>query len=67
MVSDLYIFDLDTFTWEKITPFPEDDVPEPRYFHSAETCKSLASFLSSAHPLLREQSINRLWWNGKHS
>lgn len=39
MVSDLYIFDLDTFTWEKTTPFPEDDVPEPRYFHSAETCR----------------------------
>ncbi|KAF8555731.1 galactose oxidase [Imleria badia] len=37
MVSDLYVFDLDTFTWEKITPFQEDDVPEPRYFHSAET------------------------------
>lgn len=40
MVSDLYVFDLGTFTWEKITPFPEDDVPEPRYFHSAETCRS---------------------------
>lgn len=47
MVSDLYVFDLDTFTWEKLTPFPEDDVPEPRYFHSAETCRS------SRLPLLR--------------
>ncbi|KIK93728.1 hypothetical protein PAXRUDRAFT_495839 [Paxillus rubicundulus Ve08.2h10] len=37
MVSDLYVFDLETFVWEKLTPFPEDDVPEPRYFHSAET------------------------------
>lgn len=40
MASDLYVFDLETFIWEKITPFPEDDVPEPRYFHSAETCRS---------------------------
>jgi hypothetical protein len=39
MVSDLYVFDLETFVWEKLMPFPEDDVPEPRYFHSAETCK----------------------------
>ncbi|KIJ64644.1 hypothetical protein HYDPIDRAFT_90290 [Hydnomerulius pinastri MD-312] len=37
MVSDLYVFDLETFVWEKLTPFPEDDVPEPRYFHSTET------------------------------
>ncbi|KAF9221639.1 galactose oxidase [Gyrodon lividus] len=37
MVSDLYVFDLETFVWEKLTPFSEDDVPEPRYFHSAET------------------------------
>ncbi|KAG9315828.1 hypothetical protein JVU11DRAFT_3477 [Chiua virens] len=37
MVSDLYVFDLVTFTWEKINPFPEDDIPESRYFHSAET------------------------------
>ena len=40
MVSDLYIFDLETFIWKKVTPFEEDDVPEPRYFHSAEPCKS---------------------------
>ncbi|KAF9241192.1 hypothetical protein BU15DRAFT_87401 [Melanogaster broomeanus] len=37
MVSDLYVFDLETFVWEKLIPFPEDDVPEPRYFHSTET------------------------------
>ena len=49
MVSDLYVFDLDTFTWEKTTPFPEDDVPEPRYFHSAEACKSPVSPPSSTH------------------
>lgn len=61
MVSDLYVFDLDTFTWEKISPFPEDDVPEPRYFHSAETCKSPAC---SRLPLLITRSqgtINSLF------
>ncbi|KAF9267311.1 regulatory protein ral2 [Marasmius fiardii PR-910] len=36
MVSDLYVFDLESFVWEKIQPFPEDDVPRPRYFHSAD-------------------------------
>ncbi|KAJ8080442.1 hypothetical protein PM082_017275 [Marasmius tenuissimus] len=36
MVSDLYVFDLETFVWERIQPFPEDDVPRPRYFHSAD-------------------------------
>jgi hypothetical protein len=37
MVSDLYAFDLETYVWEKIAPFPEDDVPKPRYFHSTDT------------------------------
>ncbi|KIK57179.1 hypothetical protein GYMLUDRAFT_173135 [Collybiopsis luxurians FD-317 M1] len=37
MVSDLYAFDLESFVWEKIAPFPEDDIPKPRYFHSADT------------------------------
>ncbi|ESK95732.1 regulatory protein ral2 [Moniliophthora roreri MCA 2997] len=36
MVSDLYAFDLETFVWEKIQAFPEDDIPRPRYFHSAD-------------------------------
>ncbi|THV03851.1 galactose oxidase [Dendrothele bispora CBS 962.96] len=36
MVSDLYVFDLETFVWEKIQAFPEDDTPKPRYFHSAD-------------------------------
>ncbi|TFK40663.1 regulatory protein ral2 [Crucibulum laeve] len=36
MVSDLYMFDLQTFVWEKIPPTPEDDVPQPRYFHSVD-------------------------------
>lgn len=37
MVSDLYVFDLETFVWERITPSPEDDIPDARYFHSTET------------------------------
>ncbi|KAF7299627.1 hypothetical protein HMN09_00968100 [Mycena chlorophos] len=37
MVSDLYVFDLETHNWEKIHPFPEDDVPRARYFHSVDT------------------------------
>ncbi|TFK68575.1 galactose oxidase [Pluteus cervinus] len=36
MVSDLYVFDLETFQWEKIPTSPEDDIPKPRYFHSAD-------------------------------
>lgn len=39
MVSDLYVFDLETFRWEKLVASPEDDVPRPRYFHSADSCK----------------------------
>ncbi|KAJ7288169.1 regulatory protein ral2 [Mycena rebaudengoi] len=37
MVADLYVFDLETYNWEKIPPFPEDDVPKARYFHSVDT------------------------------
>ncbi|KAF8172018.1 hypothetical protein K438DRAFT_2057361 [Mycena galopus ATCC 62051] len=37
MVADLYVFDLETYNWEKIPPFPEDDVPRARYFHSVDT------------------------------
>src|ERR1700683_2137050 len=45
MVSDMYVFDLETFAWEKLLPSPEDEVPGPRYFHSADTCNvSFADF-----------------------
>ncbi|KAG5341557.1 hypothetical protein C0989_009474 [Termitomyces sp. Mn162] len=37
MVSDLYMFDMETFSWEKIPISPDDDVPRARYFHSADT------------------------------
>ncbi|KAF8895546.1 hypothetical protein BD779DRAFT_1668802 [Infundibulicybe gibba] len=36
MVSDLYMFDLETFNWERIPVSQEDDIPKPRYFHSAD-------------------------------
>jgi len=40
MVSDMYIFDLQTFIWTKVEPKPDDPVPGPRYFHSADACES---------------------------
>lgn len=39
MVSDMYIFDLQTFIWTKVEPKPDDPVPGPRYFHSADACE----------------------------
>ncbi|TFK27971.1 regulatory protein ral2 [Coprinopsis marcescibilis] len=36
MVSDLYVFDLESFLWQKIPYAADDDVPQPRYFHSAD-------------------------------
>ncbi|KAF6757508.1 regulatory protein ral2 [Ephemerocybe angulata] len=36
MVSDLYVFDLETCIWDRINTSPDDDVPQPRYFHSAD-------------------------------
>ncbi|KAA1469937.1 galactose oxidase [Dentipellis sp. KUC8613] len=37
MVSDLFVFDLETLNWERINTPPDDDLPGPRYFHSADT------------------------------
>ncbi|KIM43316.1 hypothetical protein M413DRAFT_69557 [Hebeloma cylindrosporum] len=37
MVSDLYVFDLESFVWERIPTYSEDDVPRARYFHSADS------------------------------
>ncbi|CAL1713142.1 unnamed protein product [Somion occarium] len=37
MVSDIYMFDLDSFKWEKLQQSPDDDIPQARYFHSADT------------------------------
>ncbi|OAX40956.1 galactose oxidase [Rhizopogon vinicolor AM-OR11-026] len=36
MISDLFVFDMETFVWEKVIPSPEDPIPEARYFHSTE-------------------------------
>jgi len=38
MVSDLCVFDLESFVWERIATHSEDDVPRARYFHSADSC-----------------------------
>lgn len=39
MVSDIYMFDLETLKWERLVQDAEDDIPQARYFHSADTCK----------------------------
>ncbi|OBZ71369.1 Protein ral2 [Grifola frondosa] len=40
MVSDIYMFDLESFNWERLVQSPEDDIPQARYFHSADTWKN---------------------------
>ncbi|KAF8582815.1 regulatory protein ral2 [Ramaria rubella] len=37
MLSDLYVFDMHSFTWSKVEPPPDGVVPGPRYFHSADS------------------------------
>lgn len=37
MVSDLYMFDLDTLHWTKLLLPQDENVPRARYFHSADT------------------------------
>jgi len=39
MLSDLYVFDLQTHTWDKLEPAADSSVPGPRYFHSADSCE----------------------------
>ncbi|TFK52488.1 regulatory protein ral2 [Heliocybe sulcata] len=41
MVSDLYAFDLESFVWERILPFPDDEMPPARYFHSADAWNNI--------------------------
>lgn len=50
MIADLYVFDLETFGWEKIIPHPDDELPPARYFHSADACTCLIISLISALP-----------------
>ncbi|KAI0732053.1 regulatory protein ral2 [Fomitopsis betulina] len=40
MVSDIYMFDLETFHWDRLLQSPEDDIPQARYFHSADTWRN---------------------------
>ncbi|CCM03521.1 uncharacterized protein FIBRA_05655 [Fibroporia radiculosa] len=40
MVSDIYMFDLETFRWDRLHQHLEDDVPQARYFHSADTWRN---------------------------
>lgn len=41
MVTDIYMFDIETFTWEKISQASDSDHPRARYFHSTDVCESL--------------------------
>ena len=41
MVTDIYMFDIETFTWEKIPQGPDSDQPRARYFHSTDACEPL--------------------------
>ena len=51
MVSDIYMFDLETFKWERVAQSPDDDIPQARYFHSADTCTypALAHLITVLH------------------
>lgn len=50
IVSDLYVFDMETFVWEQISNEPEEYVPPPRYFHSADACM--------IHPFYNHEPLN---------
>jgi hypothetical protein len=39
MVTDMYVFDLKTLTWEMIPAAADDSTPAQRYFHSADACE----------------------------
>lgn len=38
MTMDMYVFDMDTYMWTKISYAAGDELPTPRYFHSTEPC-----------------------------
>src|SRR6266550_695800 len=40
IVADMYAFDMDSFTWERLLAHPDDHVPRHRYFHSTDACMS---------------------------
>ncbi|KAI0056265.1 galactose oxidase [Artomyces pyxidatus] len=37
MVTDMFVFDIKTLVWEKIPSQNDENTPDPRYFHSADT------------------------------
>ncbi|KIJ54406.1 hypothetical protein M422DRAFT_25305 [Sphaerobolus stellatus SS14] len=37
MLSELYVFDMQTYTWDKLEPSEDSVIPGPRYFHSADS------------------------------
>jgi hypothetical protein len=41
MITDIYMFDIETFTWEKVPQSPDSEHPRARYFHSTDVCESL--------------------------
>ncbi|KAI0917329.1 hypothetical protein AcW1_007454 [Taiwanofungus camphoratus] len=40
MVSDIYMFNLESFKWERLVQTAEEDIPQARYFHSADTWRN---------------------------
>ena len=38
MVTDMWLFDLNTLVGRKLEQFADEDLPASRYFHSADTC-----------------------------
>ncbi|KAK2459634.1 hypothetical protein APHAL10511_008279 [Amanita phalloides] len=36
IVADMYVFDMESFSWERIPAHPDDHLPRHRYFHSAD-------------------------------
>jgi hypothetical protein len=63
MVTDIYMFDIETFTWEKIPQNPDSDQPRARYFHSTDACEF--PFPSYSMPLISHCPVSPfpVFWN----
>ena len=65
MVTDMYVFGLNTLVWEKVAAPSDDCTPAQRYFHSADSCEyrrpGLLSHLTIPH---REPISRHLRWHG---
>jgi hypothetical protein len=65
MVTDMYVFDLKTFVWEKVAAPSDDCTPAQRYFHSADSCKYPCSrFIIDLTIPHREPISHHLRWYG---